>query len=207
MTRLMDAAANRVAPWRSADWRVLMVEGAALILAGAFLLADAERAEFLLGLAVGAALLIDGARQWFLGFRRLERSRPRDMTLIRGSVGIVTGGLVLALSLFQQITVVGIRIAIGVGGLAYGGLGLVLAARAIRGRTANWTAMVFDLLLVAISVLLLFRVATGDSIAGLLGFTAWLAIGSGIVIGVVALLQRRMRPLTAGTSDAGQPPT
>lgn len=207
MARLMDAAANRVAPWRGADWRVLIVEGAALIVAGGYLLADTERAEFLLGLAVGTALLIDGARQWFLGFRRLERGRPRDVTLIRGSVGIVTGGLVLALSIFQQITVVGIRIAIGVGGLAYGVLGLVLAAPAIRGRTASWTAVVFDVLLIAISFLLLYRVATGDSIAGLLGLTAWLTIGSGVVIGIVGFRQRLMSQSTAGTSAQSQPPT
>ncbi len=206
MARLMDAAANRVAPWRGADWRVLIVEGAVLIVAGGFLLADTERAEFLLGLAVGTALLIDGARQWFLGFRRLERGRPRDLTLIRGSVGIVTGGLVLALSIFQQITVVGIRIAIGVGGLAYGVLGLVLAAPAIRGRTANWTAVVFDVLLVAISFLLLYRVATADSIAGLLGLTAWLTIGSGVVIGIVGFRQRLVSQST-GASTQSQPPS
>lgn len=206
MARLMDAAANRVAPWRGADWRVLIVEGAVLIVAGGYLLADTERAEFLLGLAVGAALLIDGARQWFLGFRRLGRGRPRDVTLIRGSVGIVTGGLVLALSIFQQITVVGIRIAIGVGGLTYGVLGLVLAAPAIRGRTANWTAVVFDVLLVAISFLLLYRVATADSIAGLLGLTAWLTIGSGVVIGIVGFRQRLVSQST-GASTQSQPPT
>lgn len=91
--------------------------------------------------------------------------------------------------------------------MAYGGLGLVLAAPAIRGRTANWTGAVFDLLLVAFTVLLLFRVATGDSIAGLLGLTAWLAIGSGIVIGVVGLRQRLTSQPPAGSSAAGQPPT
>ncbi len=84
MARLMDAAANRVAPWRGADRRVLVVEGVALILAGGYLLADA---------------------------------------------------------------------------------------------------------------------------AGLLGLTAWLAIGSGIVIGVVGLRQRLTSQSPAGSSAAGQPPT
>ncbi len=89
MARVLDAAANRIAPWREADWRVLIVEGAVLILAGVYLIADGERAEFILGLLVAAALLLDGVRQWLLGLRRLQRGRSRDLTLIRGAVGIV----------------------------------------------------------------------------------------------------------------------
>ena len=162
MGRVLDAAANRIAPWREADWRVLIVEGAVLILAGVYLIADGERAEFILGLVVAAALLIDGIRQWLLGMRRLQRGRSRDLTLVRGAVGIVTGALVLTLSVFQQITVVGIRIAIGVGGLAYGLIGLALGIPALRSRQPNWTAAVFDVLLILVSMLLLYRVATGE---------------------------------------------
>ncbi len=127
-----------------------------------YLIADGERAEFILGLVVAAALLIDGIRQWLLGMRRLQRGRSRDLTLVRGAVGIVTGALVLTLSVLQQITVVGIRIAIGVGGLAYGLIGLALGIPALRSRQPNWTAAVFDVLLIVVSILLLYRVVTGD---------------------------------------------
>ncbi len=137
MVRVLDAAANRIAPWREADWRVPIVEGAVLMLAGIYLIADGERAEFILGLVVAAALLIDGIRQRLLGLRRLQRGRSRDLTLIRGAIGIVTGALVLTLSVLQQITVVGIRIAIGVGGLAYGSIGLALGIPALRSRQPN----------------------------------------------------------------------
>jgi uncharacterized membrane protein HdeD (DUF308 family) len=190
MSQSIKAAADRVAPWRRADWRILIVEGVVLILAGVYLLADGERAESILGLVVGAALLGDGIRQWFLGYRRLDRGRTRDLTLTRGSVGIATGGLVLALSLLQQITVVGIRIGIGVGGLAYGLLGLLLILPAIRNRQLRVTAAVYDLLLVLVSLLLLYRVATNDSIAGLLTVTSWLLVGTGIVIVIVGVMRR-----------------
>lgn len=194
MTRVLDATADRIAPWRRADWRVLVVEGVALVVAGGYLLVDGERAEFILGLVVGAALFIDGVRQWVLGFRRLANGRVRDLTLIRGAVGIVTGSLIVALSILQQITVVGIRIAVGVGGLAYGIVGLLLQVPLIRSRRANWTAAALDVLLVALAVLLFYRVATADSIAGLLSVTSWLIIVTGIVIGAVGVFRRPVTP-------------
>ncbi len=207
MVRVLDAAANRIAPWREADWRVLIVEGAVLILAGVYLIADGERAEFILGLVVAAALLIDGIRQWLLGMRHLQRGRSRDLTLIRGAVGIVTGALVLTLSVLQQITVLGIRIAIGVGGLAYGLIGLALGIPALRSRQPNWTAAVFDVLLIVVSILLLYRVATGDSIVGLLTVTSWLVIGTGIAVVAVGVA-RRMRPTAAfDPASGGLPPS
>ena len=192
MTRVMDAAADRVAPWRGADWRIVIIEGVALIAAGIYLLADGQRGEFILGVVVAAALLVDGVRQGILGFRRLERGRPRELTLIRGAVGVVAGGFVLGLTVLQQITVVGVRIAIGVGGLVYGLLGLTVVAPHIRARQANWTAIAFDVLLVVLSVLLLFRAATGDTLTNLLAVIAWIVIGTGTVITLVGLARHMM---------------
>ncbi len=192
MARLMEAAADRIAPWRGADGRILLLEGAALIAAGIYLLADGERGEFILGLVVAIALAIDGIRQWIIGFRRLEQGRSRELTIIRGAVGIITGGLILALSILQQITVIGIRVAVGVGGLVYGVLGLVLVAPYLRKRQARWTATAFDVLLILVSILLLFRSATNDRITGLLTVTAWLIIGTGLVIVLVGLARLAM---------------
>lgn len=206
MSRAMDATARRLAPWREADWRVQLIEGALLIVAGIALLADGERAEFLLGLIVAAALLVDGLRRWRLGFRRLDPGQTRDLTLIRGAVGIVTGGLVVALSLLQQITVLGIRIAIGVGGLAYAVLGIALAIPVLRRRQLSWTSVVFDVLLLLVALLLLYRVVSSEAISGLLTVTSWLVIGTGVAIVLAGLIRRAMRPKPAGTvaDEAGE---
>lgn len=171
-----------------------------LILAGVALLADSQRAEFLLGLIVAARLLVDGLRRWRLGFRRLEAGRTRDLTLIRGAVGIVTGALVLALSLLQQITVVGIRIAIGVGGFAYAVLGIALAIPVLRRRQLSWTSVVFDVLLLLVALLLLYRVVSSDAIDGLLAVTSWLVIGTGVVIVLAGLIRRAMQSKPASSS-------
>ncbi len=172
-----------------------------------YLIADGERAEFILGLVVAAALLIDGIRQWLLGMRRLQRGRSRDLTLVRGAVGIVTGALVLTLSVLQQITVVGIRIAIGVGGLAYGLIGLALGIPALRSRQPNWTAAVFDVLLIVVSILLLYRVVTGDSIVGLLTVTSWLVIGTGIAVVAVGVARRMRQTAAFDPASGGLPPS
>lgn len=202
MSRAMDAAASRLAPWREADWRVMLIEGALLIVAGLALLADGERAEFILGLIVAAGLLVDGLRRWRLGFRRLDPGRTRDLTLIRGAVGIVTGGLVVALSLLQQITVLGIRIAIGVGGLAYALLGIGLAIPVLRNRQLNWTSIVFDVLLLLVALLLLYRVVSSEAIASLLTITSWLVIGTGVAIVLAGLFRRATRPKPASAIAA-----
>jgi uncharacterized membrane protein HdeD (DUF308 family) len=190
MARVVDRAADRIAPWRGADWRVVIGEGVLLILGGVYFLADGERAEYILALLISAGLVADGCRQWFLGFRRLERGRVRDITLIRGAVGFVVGVLVIALSAVQQITVVGMRIALGCGGLAYGLLGLLTAIPSIRHRRAHWTSIGFDALLAALGVLLLYRVATSDSISQLLAVMGWLVIGSGAATVLVGILRR-----------------
>src|SRR5664280_2610530 len=183
MTRIVNLAADRVAPWRGADWRVLIAEGILLVLGGVYLLIDGQRAEFVLGLVVGL-------RQWYHGFRRLSRGRPRDLTLIRGSVGIVVGIVVIGLSISQQITVVGIRSTLGVGGLAYGLLGLAIATPTIRQRQASWTSVGFDVLLVAVGLLLLYLVATSASISVLLAVIGWLVVGAGLGAVAVGLIRR-----------------
>ena len=189
MASMIGSAARRIAPWRSADWRVLVIEGILLIAAGIYLLADGTRAESLLGVLVGAALFVDGLRQWALG-RRLA-GRPRDLTLVRGAVGIAAGGLVVLLSALQQITVVGVRIGVGLGGLVYGVIGLLLLVPAVRRREASWSAPVFDILLIAIAILLLYRVATADTIEGLLTVASWLIIAFGGVVVLFGLFRRR----------------
>jgi len=52
MAHVMDAGADRIVPWRRADWRIDVGEGLVLILAGVYLLADGQRAEFILGLTL-----------------------------------------------------------------------------------------------------------------------------------------------------------
>lgn len=206
MASMIGAAARRMVPWREADWRILIVEGIALIVAGVYLLADGTRAEFLLGLLVGLALFIDGLRQAIHGSRTLT-GRPRDVTLIRGAIGIATGVLVVALSVLQQITVVGVRIGVGVGGLAYGLLGLALVIPAIRRRDARWTEVVFDVLLVALSIVLLYRIATADTIAGVLIVTSWAIIGAGVVVALWGLARRPgpADPSAAASTSGGSP--
>ena len=201
MTGLVSRTADRIAPWRGADWRVLIVEGILLAIGGAYLLVDGERAEFILGLIVGAALAVDGLRQWYLGFRRLDRGRVRDLTLIRGAVGVVVGLLVVGLSIARQITVVGIRGALGAGALVFGLLGLLIAAPTIRERRASWTSVGFDVLLVVVGVSLLYRVATSDSISILLTVTGWVIAVSGIALVGVGVL-RRPGPAQAEEQDA-----
>ena len=163
MTRMVDAVVARVSPLR-ANWIVAMAIGLLLILAGIYFLVDGERAEFILGATISAALILDGARLCLSGFT-LRRSQLRDLTLVRGAIGIVVGLPVIALSATQQITVVGIRAVLGFGVLAYGFLGLWITRPSERARDARWVSAGLDLLMVALGLLLIYRVVTSDSIS------------------------------------------
>ena len=81
MTRAVGFAADRIAPWRGADWRVVIAEGILLVLGGAYFLVDGERAEFILGIVVSAAMIVDGAAHLDLP------SAPACAELIAGWLG------------------------------------------------------------------------------------------------------------------------
>ncbi len=188
MTRFVDDFVARVSPLR-ASWIVAMAIGLLLILAGIYFLADGERAELILGVAISAALILDGVRLWRVGLT-LRRSQVRDLTLVRGAIGILVGLPVIGLSATQQITVVGIRAVLGFGVLAYGLLGLWITRPSKRGRETRWVSAGLDLLMVALGLLLLYRVVTSDSISVLLAVIGWLVIGSGVAFITVGLVRR-----------------
>jgi len=87
-------------------------------------------------------------------------------------------------------------------GLANGLLGLVVAVPAIRRRQASWTSTGFDVLLIALGLLVLYRVATSDSISLLLGGIGWLVVGSGLVMILVGIVRR---PGPAAEPATGEP--
>jgi hypothetical protein len=82
---------------------------------------------------------LDGVRLWRVG-STLKRSQLRDLTLVRGAIGVMVGLPVIALSATQQITVVGIRAVLGFGLLAYGLLGLWITRPSERVRDARWVS-------------------------------------------------------------------
>jgi uncharacterized membrane protein HdeD (DUF308 family) len=198
---MVDAVISRLSPFR-ASWIVAIAVGLLLILAGIYFLADGERAEFILGATISATLILDGVRLCLVGFT-LSRSQKRDLTLVRGAIGILVGLPVIALSVTGQITVVGIRAVLGVGVLAYGLLGLWITRPSETAHDARWVPAGLDLLMIALGLLLIYRVVTSDSISLLLAVIGWLAIGSGVAYVAVGLVRRRR---ISDPVPEGQPP-
>ena len=185
---MLDAVVSRVSPLRL-NWIAAMAIGLLLMVAGIYFLADGERAEFILGATVSAALIVDGVRLCLVGFH-VSRSQLRDLTIIRGVVGIVVGLPVIALSVTSQITVVGIRAVLGFGIVACGLLSLWITRPSEMVRESHWVAAGLDLLMVAVGLLLIYRVIMSDSISPLLGLIGWLVIGSGVAFIMLGLVRR-----------------
>jgi uncharacterized membrane protein HdeD (DUF308 family) len=185
---MLDNVVSRVSPLRM-NWIAAMAIGLLLIVAGIYFLADGERAEFILGATVSAALIVDGVRLCLIGFN-ISRSQLRDLTIIRGVIGVVVGLPVIALSVTSQITVVGIRAVLGFGIVACGLLSLWIARPSEMVRESHWVAAGLDLLMVAVGLLLIYRVITADSISPLLGVIGWLVVGSGVAFIILGLVRR-----------------
>ena len=145
-----------------ASWIVAMAIGLLLILAGIYFLADGERAEFILGATISAALILDGVRLWRVGFT-LRRSQLRELTLVRGAVGIAVGLPVIGLDPADHS-------GRHPGNLGFRRprlwlLGLWITRPSERTRDARWVSAGLDLLMVALGLLLIYRVVTSDSIS------------------------------------------
>jgi uncharacterized membrane protein HdeD (DUF308 family) len=133
-----------------------LILGIFALVFGVFLLIGNRQAGTLVGLAVSIYLLIDGAWETIRGFVLRDRIGT-SVGLIRGIIGLIVAGLVLflhlgldALSLNTGFTI------LGIGLIAYGGLGLFTDFFERGSRRMNWGSVAINVLLLAWGILIFF---------------------------------------------------
>ena len=82
-----------------------------------------------------------------------------------------------------------------------------VADRVAPWRGADWGILVGEgVSLVLVSLLLLYRVATNNSIAGLLAVTSWLVLGTGIALALLGVMRlSKTGVIDASTADSPTP--
>lgn len=107
-------------------WWIVLGEGVILIALGLYMLFAGSSANTLLGWGVALALLAGGALNLYLSSQATRQSPAQRWTMIHGLVGVIGGGLLILLQLFNVLTPrLGVTL-LGIGCLAYGLVGLYM---------------------------------------------------------------------------------
>jgi hypothetical protein len=116
--------AKAALPWRKGiPWGWVFVEGLLMLLIGLFMVLAQEQARVFFGVILAAALGISGALQLLAAWRAKQAGSPSPFGWIRGGVGFGIGLLMLILILANALSLQAGRVILGIGCLAYGGLG------------------------------------------------------------------------------------
>jgi len=124
--RVTDAARGAI-PWRQGiPWWIVLGEGVILVALGLYMLFASSSANTLLGWGVALALLAGGALSIYLSLQATRQSPAQRWTMIHGLVGVIGGGLLSLLQLFNVLSPrLGVTL-LGVACLAYGLVGLYM---------------------------------------------------------------------------------
>jgi len=162
---------------RKNRWWLLLLEGLVAIGLGLFMMFDQTRAGTSLGLIIAAYIAITGLLQTIGAFWN-QGAGSSTVDLIRGLVGLISGGIILVFYFFNMLAPnVGITI-LGIALIVYGGLGLYQGFFARSGKPFTWAGIIVNGALVLWGVLML--IARSQDIP----LTLW----SGLILLVVGVI-------------------
>jgi uncharacterized membrane protein HdeD (DUF308 family) len=123
----MTEGAKQVAPWRKGiHWGIVLAEGVVLVAVGLFLLFAQDAARAIVGHLFAAVIGVTGGIQLFGALKAKQEGQLGELNTIRGAIGLGVGALILILFLLNLMTLQAGRIILGLGALAFGGIGLYL---------------------------------------------------------------------------------
>ena len=133
---------------KTQSWWLILVEGIVALALGMYLLVAPSQAWFYVGALAAVFLLVSGLIDFFgnLFSRLVLRSRARRF---RGLVGIFFGGILLLLAWIRPawMSLATAYLILGLGLIAYGGLGIWVSLFARRGRPMRWVSILLNGLL------------------------------------------------------------
>jgi uncharacterized membrane protein HdeD (DUF308 family) len=119
--------AKQAAPWRKGiPWGIVLAEGIVLVLVGLFLLFAPATSRAVVGKILALVIGITGGIQLVGALRAKQEGQLGELNTIRGAVGLGAGALILILFIFNLMSLQAGRIVLGLGALAFGGIGLYL---------------------------------------------------------------------------------
>jgi uncharacterized membrane protein HdeD (DUF308 family) len=171
--------AKAVAPWRKGvAWWVVLLQGLALLALGLYMFFAQPTTAVILGWVVALSLLASGALSLYLSFQTTERTPVRQWTLIHGAVGVAAGLLAIVVQFFSPGAALTV---LGVGCLAYGGVGLymLLDKHLTALRRLSFISTIFYL---AVGALIGLHALGMGTLASILQIVSLLLIAAGIIL-------------------------
>lgn len=118
--------AKSALPWqKGVAWWIVLLEGIVLLGLGIYMFFARTWTFMLLGWIITISLVVSGGLSLYLSLKAPEKSRIQQWTMIHGLVGLGFGVIVAVLLLFQILPSAGLVI-LGLGCLAYAGVGLYI---------------------------------------------------------------------------------
>ncbi len=185
--------AKSAMPWRKGiAWWIVFLEGIALLVLGLVMFFARGATHHFLGWIIALALTASGALSLWLAFNAVNRDEVRRWTMIHGAIGLAGGLLVILLLLLGSfLEGPGLTI-LGLGCLAYGGVGLYLLIdkRLSSLRRLSFISTIFYLVL---GVLILLQVAGVGVLATNLKLINLIVVSAGVILIFWGLILRNER--------------
>ncbi len=116
--------AKAALPWRKGiPWGWVLVEGIVMLGLGLFMVLAEAKARLAFGTVLSVALAVAGALQLLAAWKAKQAGDESPFGWIRGGIGFGVGLLMLILILASAISLQAARVLLGLGCLAYGGVG------------------------------------------------------------------------------------
>jgi len=120
----VTASAKAALPWRKGiPWGWVLAEGIVMLALGLFMVLAKQQARLAFGVILAIALAVGGALQLLAAWRAKQAGDESPWGWTRGGIGLGVGLLILILILANALSVEAGRLILGIGCLAYGGLG------------------------------------------------------------------------------------
>ena len=159
--------AKQAVPWRKGiPWGIVLAEGIVLVAVGLFLLFAPATSRAIVGKIFAIVIAVTGGIQLFGALRARQEGQLGNLNTIRGAVGLGVGVLILLLFIFDVMSLQLGRIVLGLGALAFGGIGLYLTYLTRESGIRLWPAIA-NAFWVLFGVLLLIDAIGGSVVANI----------------------------------------
>ncbi len=183
-------SAEGALPWRSGiAWWLVLLEGLALLALGLYVFFAKPTTAIILGWVVALSLLASGALSLYLSLQTAEHTPVRQWTRLHGAVGVAAGLLAILVQFFSSGAALTL---LGLGCLAYGGIGLymLLDKNLTALRRLSFIGVLFYLVLGALVAL---HVLGVGALVTILQLVSFLLIAGGVILIFWAIILRNER--------------
>ena len=176
---------------KNSPWWLALIQGLVALGLGLFMLLDPTAASAVLGLLAAIYLLVAGIVHTIRGLARRRAVKRMNLMLIRGIVGLIVGGIILVLALFNIGTLAFGYTVLAIGLIIFGAIGLFSSFFQREGKRFAWGPVLVNLALLVWGILVFFGRSQNLNLPVISG---WILVIIGVVILAWTLLGRNEEP-------------